>query len=157
MPEPCKIILGPFAGTVWRLLPVSSRDIPNAPAKAPEGRFHHSGQVATYTSLSADGAHVAIQRYLKDGIERGLVSMHLQAEYFADFRNDAGASIVWQELRSCSIPSPTWTFSDAARQAGAQAMLYSLRSRPELAHAVVFQPECLTFPPGETEIKQSAR
>jgi len=34
-------------------------------------------------------------------------------------------------------------FSDAARDEGADAMLYSSRSRPELSHVVVFDTTCL--------------
>ncbi|MBB3992610.1 hypothetical protein GGR95_000229 [Sulfitobacter undariae] len=35
---------------------------PCATAKAPEGRFHHSGQAAAYASLSAQGAAIATHR-----------------------------------------------------------------------------------------------
>jgi hypothetical protein len=55
-----------FDGPVWRILPQTLVDSPVEPARAPEGRFHHSGQIAAYASLSAEGASVAIQRYLGD-------------------------------------------------------------------------------------------
>ena len=133
-----------FDGPVWRLLPEALADAPASPAMAPEGRFHHSGQIAAYASLSAEGASVAIRRYLDDGVARVLVPMRLTAERVADARGQPEASIVWQDLRDAGQPSPTWAFSDAARQAGAAAMLYSSRSRPDLSHVVVFEPEYLT-------------
>ena len=134
-----------FTGPVWRLLSRQRVDTPAVPASAPEGRFHHSGQIAAYASLSAEGAGVAIKRYLGDGVERMLVPMWLEAGQVADIRGDGRASVVWQDIRAAGEPSPTWAFSDAARKAGAQAMLYSSRSRPDLAHVVVFQPDCLSY------------
>lgn len=139
--------LTPFDGPVWRLLPDRLAATPSAPATSPEGRFHHGGQVAAYASLTAEGAEIAIRRYLGDGLARQLVSMWLKADRLADCRGNPGASIVWQDLRASGAPSPTWSYSDAARAAGAQAMLYSSRSRPELSHVVVFEPACLTPAP----------
>ena len=132
-----------FDGPVWRLLPKGLAAQPAVRASAPEGRFHHSGQVAAYASLSVEGAIVAIQRYLWDGVERVLIPMRLVATRVADVRGMPSASIVWQDLRSTGEHSPTWLFSDEARNLGADAMLYSSRSRPDLSHVVVFKPECL--------------
>jgi RES domain-containing protein len=120
-------------------------EMPASPAAAPEGRYHYAGQTAAYASLSAEGAAVAIRRYLADGIERTLVPMWLVADYVADIRGEKAASVVWQDIRAAGAPSPTWLFSDAARKAGAQAMLYSSRSRPDLSHVVVFEPDLLRF------------
>lgn len=77
-----------FNGPVWRLLPEGLADTPSVPAKAPEGRFHHSGQVAAYASLTEEGAAVAIQRYLGDGIVRALIPMWLDAERVIDERDN---------------------------------------------------------------------
>ncbi len=134
-----------FNGPVWRLLSKDLLDTPSAPARAPAGRFHHSGQVAAYASLSAEGTHVAIKRYLADGVERVLVPMWLTADRVADLRGNRSASIVWQDIHEEGRPSPTWEFSDRARAAGAQALLYSSRSRPDLSHVVVFEPYCLSL------------
>ena len=130
---------------VRRILPREMADTPSAPATSPEGRFHHSGQVAAYASLSAEGAAVAIKRYLDVPIARVLVAMRLEAGRIADERGNSAASVVWQDIRAAGDPSPAWAISDAARQAGAQAMLYSSRSRPDLAHVVVFEPDCLRY------------
>lgn len=48
------------------------------------------------------------------------------------------ASIVWQDCVDKGEPAPTWDYSDAARKAGAQGMLYASRSRPDLTHLVLF-------------------
>lgn len=71
--------------------------------------------------------------------------MWLDAAFVADVRGNTSASIVWQEFRAEGQPSPTWSFSDAAREARAQAMLYSSRPHPGLSHVVVFQPYRLRF------------
>jgi hypothetical protein len=139
------MFLSNFKGSVWRILPQTLVNIPTVPARAPQGRFHHSGQIAAYVSLSAEGASVAIQRYLGDEIERVVIPMWLDSKYVADERGNSHASVVWQDIVKAGETSPTWVFSDAARNAGAQAMLYSSRSRPELSHVVVFQPECLKY------------
>jgi hypothetical protein len=120
-------------------------EFPAAPASAPEGRFHHSAQVAAYTSLSEEGACAAIQRYLKDDVPRNLIAMSLRADKVIDVRGVSDACVVWQEARAEGQIPATWAISDSARQAGAQAMIYSSRSRPNLSHAVVFDPDCLHF------------
>ena len=134
-----------FNGPVWRLLPVSLAKTPSIPAKAPEGRFHHSGQIAAYASLSVEGVAVAMRRYLGDGVKRVLLPMWLASNQVADERGNPKASVVWQDIRAAGSGSPTWLFSDAARDAGADAMLYSSRSRPELSHVVVFDTACLSY------------
>ena len=73
-----------FDGPVWRLLPESLSATPMIAAQAPEGRFHHSGQVAAYASLSAEGAFVAMRRYFDDGINRVLIPMWLKTDRVAD-------------------------------------------------------------------------
>jgi len=134
-----------FNGPVWRLLPLSLAKTPSIPAQAPEGRFHHSGQVAAYASLSVEGVEVAMRRYLDDGVKRALVPMWLKSDHVFDHRGDPKASLVWQGTYEAGEASPTWLFSDEARDKGADAMLYSSRSRPELSHVVVFDTACLSF------------
>jgi len=134
-----------FDGPVWRILPRDTLDNPAGPARAPEGRFHHSGQIAAYASLSAEGARVAIKRYLGDGIVRAMVPMWLKSDCAIDERGNKAASVVWQDTRANGFQSPTWSISDNARDAGAQAMLYSSRSRPDLSHVVLFDPTFFSF------------
>jgi hypothetical protein len=114
---------------------------PLAPAQSPEGRFHHSGQWAIYASLTPEGCAVAIRRYLRaDDPPRVVVPLALGPLRLTDLRGRAEVSAVWQDIRAGGAPSPTWAFSDAARAAGAQGVLYSSRSRPELTHLVIFDP-----------------
>ena len=134
-----------FNGPVWRLLPMSLAKTPSIPAQAPIGRFHHSGQVAAYASLSVEGVVVAMHRYFGDGVGRVLVPMWLASNHVADERGNPEASMVWQDIYSSREASPTWVFSDAARGEGADAMLYSSRSRPELSHVVIFDTACLSY------------
>jgi RES domain-containing protein len=126
-----------FSGIVWHMIPAGAN--PLAPAAAPEGRFHHSGQPALYASLTAEGTIVAMQRYLVEGGRpRLIVPLTIRAARLADQRGNPAASVVWQDVRASGDPAPTWAFSDEARGAGAEGMFYSSRSRPDLSHLVVF-------------------
>ncbi len=127
-----------FDGTAFRAL-FAAAD-PLAPASAPEGRFHHSGQWALYASLTPEGCAVAIRRYLRpDDPPRVVVALRVTGR-MVDLRGRTEASVVWQDGWAAGTPSPTWAFSDAARAAGAQGLLYSSRSRPDLAHLAIFDP-----------------
>jgi len=106
------------------------------------GRFHHSEQDALYTSCTEEGAGVAIKRYLNtDDPARIIVPLKINADNIYDIRKtelSARASVVWQDCVANGERSPTWRYSDTAREAGAQGMLYASRSRPELTHLVLF-------------------
>ena len=128
-----------FSGSVWRILFRDQADTPLAPARAPEGRFHHSGQVALYASLSAEGAGIAIRRYVAPGDPaRVLQQYQILRARMMDVRGQSAASVVWQDQRAKGAPSSTWRFSDDARRKGLDGLLYSSRSRPELSHLVIF-------------------
>ncbi|MCE8417994.1 RES family NAD+ phosphorylase [Rhodovulum sulfidophilum] len=133
-----------FRGLVWRLLPTERAGAPCAPVASPEGRFHRPGEAVLYASLTAEGAGVAIARYLTpDAPARALVPLAVTADRIVDLRALPApnpASIVWQDLRASGAPAPTWAFSDAARAEGAEGLLYPSRSRPELSHLVLFDP-----------------
>lgn len=132
----------PYQGTVWRILFADRAGDACEPARHPEGRFHHSGQVALYASLSAEGAAVALRRYVRAGDPpRVIVPLQIRAEIMADLRGtpeQAAASVVWQDMRETGAPSPTWVVSDRARTSGAQRLIYASRSRPDLSHLVLF-------------------
>jgi len=136
----------PFSGGVWRILFAEFADDPLSPARAPEGRFHYGGQPAIYTSLTAEGAGVAIQRYLTDNDPpRVIVPLKISAAGLLDLRTglDTNAeipptSVVWQDQRAMGRRASTWDISDHARSIGAQGMLYPARSRPDLGHLVLF-------------------
>ncbi|WP_170753367.1 RES family NAD+ phosphorylase [Ruegeria lacuscaerulensis] len=129
-----------FSGPVWRILFRTHSDAPLAPARAPEGRFHYAGQTALYASLSAEGAEVAIRRYVsRDDPPRILQRARITEARLVDFRGQPEASIVWQDIAKACGRSPTWKFSDKARALGADGMIYSSRSRPQLSHVVLFR------------------
>jgi RES domain len=125
-----------LSARVWHL--VWQGQDPLAPAGSPEGRFHHDGQVALYCSLTREGCDAAIRRYLKpDDGPRDLVPLRVELDRVADLRGQAELTIVWQD-KEPGATSPTWRFSDRARQEGAQGLIYASRSRPELDHLVLF-------------------
>ncbi len=126
----------PFSGTVYRAtLPDTD---PRLPVTSPEGRFHHDGQQAIYCSLTAEGTKVAIRRYLSEHPSpRVIWPLEVSVDRVADLRGRPEISVVWQDIRANGSPAPTWAFSDKARANGAQAILYSSRSRPDLTHLVL--------------------
>ena len=127
----------PFSGTVWRMV-FAGQDA-RAPVRSPEGRFHHSGQRAIYTSLTPEGTAVAIRRYVRpDDPPRKVVPLTLAALSVADHRGNPDLSVIWQDIRAAGASAPTWAWSDAAREAGAEGLLYASRSRPDLSHLVLF-------------------
>ncbi|MEO1949938.1 RES family NAD+ phosphorylase [Thioclava sp.] len=130
----------PFHGTVWRILSADRADEACEPARHPEGRFHYSGQVALYASLSAEGAAVALRRYVRTADPpRVIVPLEIMTEAMDDLRgtpDQAQASVVWQDDRERGAPSPTWRLSDRTR--GALGLIYASRSRPDLSHLVLF-------------------
>jgi len=97
---------------------------------------------ALYTSCTEEGAGVAIKRYLNAGDPaRIIVPLQIIANRIYDTRetdHSSQASVVWQDSVARGEPAPTWGYSDTAREAGAQGMLYSSRSRPDLTHFVLF-------------------
>lgn len=131
-----------FSGIVWRIMFADQFEKTCEPVDSPIGRFHHSEQVALYTSCTEEGAGVAIKRYLKSGDpERIIVPLLVNADRIYDIRKtdlSSRASIVWQGCVEKGESAPTWYFSDTARKAEAQGMLYASRSRPDLTHLVLF-------------------
>ncbi|MBX2837041.1 MAG: RES family NAD+ phosphorylase [Gammaproteobacteria bacterium] len=140
--ENAVIKLDAFSGIVWRILFADLSKQTSEPVRSPVGRFHHSGQVALYSSCTEEGAGVAIKRYVKSNDpERIIVPLQVVADRIYDIRRTSfskSASIVWQNCVEKGEPAPTWRFSDSARNAGAQGMLYASRSRPDLTHLVLF-------------------
>lgn len=132
-----------FKGVVWRIMYADQQDKVCEPVSSPVGRFHYSEQSAIYTSCTEEGAKIAIKRYVKrNDQERIIVPLAVDMDCIYDLRNTEDslhASIVWQDIFEENGYSPTWKYSDRAREAGAQGMLYSSRSRPDVSHLVLFQ------------------
>lgn len=133
--------LVPFEGTIWRIMFADQAANPCAPVRGPQGRFHHSGQPALYSSLTAEGAGVALKRYLApDDPARVIAALTVKFTAISDMRGNAAAAIQWHHIAASGLAAPTWAISDTARNDGAQALLYSSRTRPELNHLVIFDP-----------------
>jgi hypothetical protein len=136
------IELTPFSGLVWRIIFADHFGKVCEPVSSPVGRFHHSEQVALYTSCTEEGAGVAIKRYVtSNDPARIIVPLQINADRVYDIRKtnmSSRASVVWQDCVAEGDRAPTWAFSDAAREAGAQGMFYASRSRPDLSHFVLF-------------------
>ena len=135
----------PWRGTAWRLIDAATVDRATLPVASPEGRFHHDGQPAIYTSLTPEGCGIAIRRYLRtDDAPCLLVPLTVAAARLVDLRGAGAApSVVWQDSRASGALAPTWALSDAGRDRGAQGMFYRSRSRPDLVHLVLFDPAAI--------------
>ncbi len=135
-----------FQGRVWRIVFAEHQGAPTAPARFPEGRFHHSGQWTVYTSLTLEGAGVAIAAYVaREDRARVAIALDVNAKV-VDLRalpDPTTASVVWQTDRARGHPAPTWALSDAARKQGADGVLYPSRSRPDLTHLTLFAPQAI--------------
>lgn len=119
-----------FRGRIWRIVFADQISAPIAPARAPEGRFHHRGQWTIYTSLTLEGAVVEIAAYVaREKRARMAIAMQVEANVI-DLRtlpDLTAASVAWQTDRARGNPAPNWAFSDAARAQGAGGILYPSR------------------------------
>jgi len=139
----------PLAGRFYRLIEKARAGEILAPARSPEGRFHHAGQQAMYLSETPEGCHVAMAYYARpDSPALSLHALELSNALILDLRDStqcarlgidpANANNRWQIERSEGLQASTWAISDAARLAGADGMLSLSRSRPELTHLTLF-------------------
>lgn len=137
-----------LCGRFWRILPAAAD--PLTPARAPEGRFHHSGQPALYGSPSPRAAGHAVARYLRPGgAARYAYPLALTQARIADLRDTAicaalglrgdETAVPWLPERSHGQPATTWRASDAVRASGADGMIYIARSAPDRWHLVLFR------------------
>ena len=140
----------PLSGLFWRARFVAQAASLLEPARSLEGRFHHDGQRALYLSASAEGARVAMQTYLRaDDPERAIYPLAVSRATIIDLTDPAAAARLdldlamanarWQNDRAGGAPARSWALSDAAREAGADGLLYASRKRPGLMHLVLFR------------------
>jgi len=145
----------PYTGVVWRIMYESNQQQACEPVNSPMGRFHYNGQNALYTSCTEEGASIAIKRYVNLGDpDRVIVPLQIKADSIYDIRTtnySKKASVVWQDCVAKGEPAPTWSYSDAVRKSGAQGMLYSSRSRPDLTHLVLFDLSSISLIAGDSK------
>lgn len=137
-------------GRFWRILPATALDAALDPVISASGRFHHDGQRALYCSPTAQAAGRAVAPYLKPGAAPALaIPLVLERASVLDLRDlnvlqhlglqGHEADRPWiPELRA-GLPATSWRASDAARQAGADGMIYTARSAPHRWHLVLFR------------------
>ena len=135
--------------TVWRVLFADENERALESARAPEGRFHRSGQVALYASLSQAGAWGAVEPYRRAGDrERVAVPLIVRAtvadatDRAAAARlgvNSADCEVDWRAQRLAGVRPESWRASDRVRAAGLDGLLYRSRRQPERRHLVLFR------------------
>lgn len=113
----------PLAGTVWSVVPAGTD--PRRCPDTPEGAFHHAGQRALYTALTAEGA-IALRWPLAhpDDPAQDVAPLQVRLARVADARTDPRPAMSWQDARRRGEPGPAWALIDAARAGGAEGMLW---------------------------------
>jgi RES domain-containing protein len=115
-----------------------------------EGRFHHSGQPALYMSPTPETAAIAVATYLRgDDPPRVIAPLKVTNACILDLRRTevlahlgltgTEPSVLWQPQRALGLPATSWVASDAARQTGADGMIYTSRKDPTRWHLVLFR------------------
>lgn len=122
-----------------------------APARAPQGRWHHDGQKALYLSSSASGAGVALRRYVKTGDpSRVLSAVHVTSDRIADTRDPetlmrlgfgeaTRTDCQWHLVHASGQTPVTWSLADRAREAGLNGLHYASRTSPQETHLVLLR------------------
>ena len=120
------------------------------PVRNPEGRFHHDGEPALYTSCTAAGARQALDYYARsDDPPRMIVELKVTGAKLFDLREPADrdtlslnyddALVRWQDERAAGRSATTWQVSNAVRASGADGMFYPSSTRPDVFHMVLFR------------------
>ncbi|MGR3662917.1 MAG: RES family NAD+ phosphorylase [Paracoccaceae bacterium] len=121
-----------------------------APVRNPEGRFHHGGQAALYTSATPEGARLALGYYAKPADPpRLIVELNVVDADLFDLRDAnacaahsisySNATVRWQNERAEEKPATPWQISDIVRKTGADGMIYPSSTRAEVFHMVLFR------------------
>lgn len=139
-----------FSGRIWRILPQTALHAALDPVISEEGRFHHSGQSALYASPTPKAAGRAVARH-SSGRSAPLLAIPLilEARRILDLRDPAVVEALglqgfepsrpWLPERRAGLAASSWRASDAARDFGAQGMIYTARNAPHLWHLVLFR------------------
>ena len=142
--------IAPLQGLFWRSVFIGQEAGLLAPARAPQGRWHHSNQRALYLSATPEGCRVALKAYLTpDDPPRGIYPIDVVCERVIDLRRQEvrdhlGVTLgdihsFWATLHAKGQRPPTWHLSDRLRGMGLDGLLTPSRSRPDLTHLTVFR------------------
>ena len=136
-------------GVIWRIAFDHLADRLLEGALHHEGRFHHAGQRAFYSSPTPEFAKHAVAAFCKPSDPpRSLFALDLTGATLLDLRNakvcaDLGIepetpSIPWQPQRAKGQAAATWLASDAVRASGADGLIFGSRSVSARWHLVLF-------------------
>lgn len=141
----------PLAGRFFRIIFERDLDRVLDGVRSPEGRFHHDGERSIYMSPSPQAAAVAVDIYLKPGDPpRLVVPLRVCDAKILDFRTPETeqalglawreTAVPWAQQRAAGLPATSWRASDAARDIGADGMIYPSRTLPSRWwHLVLFR------------------
>ncbi len=147
----------PVAGRFWRTVLASDVVRVLDGAVSPEGRYHHKGQEALYMSPLPEYSRFAVDACLRpDDPPRVIVPLDVTGANLADLRapdvqralglNGTESGTLWQPERAMGQPATSWIASDAARNAGADGIIYAARSDATRWHIVLFRWNASTGP-----------
>jgi RES domain-containing protein len=150
-------MMTPVAGRFWRSVFATHVDRVLNGAWSTEGRYHHDAQPALYLSPTPEYSRIAIDAYLRpDDAPRVIVPFDVTDALLADLRapdvqralglNGTESGTLWQPERAMGQPATSWIASDAARNAGADGIIYAARSDATRWHIVLFRWNAPTGP-----------
>lgn len=151
-----------LTGRFWRSVFFGQEEYLLTPARAPQGRWHHSGQPALYLSGTPEGCRVALKAYqTPDDPPRGIFPMDVDGARVIDLRTAETRDALdmplddihafWATLQKAGRTVPTWQISDRLRLAGVDGILTPSRSRPDLTHLTLFRWNM----PGHAQVAQT--
>ncbi|WP_461405302.1 RES family NAD+ phosphorylase [Falsiruegeria mediterranea] len=137
-------------GRFWRAGFLGQEHDLLSPARAPQGRWHHSGQKALYLSQTPEGCQVALRVYVQpQDPPRAIFPFAVENATVADLRSHQARELwsvslddihaFWAELHAKGEVSPTWHLGDRLRAQGLDGLLTPSRSRPDLTHLSLFR------------------
>lgn len=140
----------PLSGRFYRIVFADNLASVLDPVQNPEGRFHHGGQPALYTSATPQGARLALGYYARsDDPPRQIIELNVTNGNLFDLRDEnacetlsiqrSDATVRWQKQRAAGQSASPWRVSDAVRVSGADGMIYPSSTRAGIFHMVLFR------------------
>nr|WP_282569325.1 RES family NAD+ phosphorylase [Aliiroseovarius sp. S1339] len=139
-----------MTGRFWRAAFLGQEDRLLSPARATNGRWHHSSQPALYLSDAPEGCKVAVKACLQpNDTPRGIFPLDVADARIIDLRDPSTRAAVgtslnemhvfWADLNAHGIHPPTWGVSDQVRDKGFDGLLTPSRGRTDLTHLTLFR------------------
>ncbi len=141
----------PVEGIFYRAVKPDFLDhVLDPPHTKSAGRYHRPGEPALYMSPELEWSRIAVSGYMREDNEpRLIVPLEVKNAFVLDQRNEETCRILgidrelsnqpWRPaLESGEIP-PSWTNSDAVRNAGADGIIDRSRHIPDGWHLNLFR------------------